>query len=224
MASGTTEQPTPDRPALGVEIHARTSLHVRRAMDGDADSLSWLVERLSPLLWAQAEYRLGPELRAIYDPQDLVHDAWLVALPRLATLPARDGRFTPVLLRFLSTAIVYRIQNVLRKHANRRGGIVMEVDTEEAGAREVRDLHSGAITQAIRNERRDQVLTAIRSLGDRDREILMLRGIEQMSNDTVSMLLRMKKQSVSIRYQRALERLRDRLPGSVFEELARDDG
>ena len=71
---------------------ALTSLHVRRAADGDSESLGWVVARLSPLLLAQADYRLGPVLRSLYDPEDLVNDTWIVALPRLPELPARDGR------------------------------------------------------------------------------------------------------------------------------------
>ena len=34
-----------------------TSVHLRRAIDGDETSLDWIVERLTPLLLAQARYR-----------------------------------------------------------------------------------------------------------------------------------------------------------------------
>ena len=39
-----------------------TTMHVRRAIDGDRTSLEWLVTRLSPYLRAQASYRLGPAM------------------------------------------------------------------------------------------------------------------------------------------------------------------
>ena len=96
------------------EPEALTSLHVRRAADGDGGSLSWVVSRLSPLLLAQATYRLGSRLRALYEPEDLVNETWAVTLPKLAELPARDGRLTPVLLRFLSTTLLHRIQSLVR--------------------------------------------------------------------------------------------------------------
>ena len=70
----------------------QTTLQVRRAMAGDRSSTDWIVQRLSPLLLAQAEYRLGPALRTEIDPADLVAEAWLVALPKLAELTAREGR------------------------------------------------------------------------------------------------------------------------------------
>ena len=50
----------------------------------------------------------------------------------------------------------------------------------------------------------------------------MLRGIEQQSNTTVALLLDLTPAGVSMRYARALERLRARLPGSVFDELSEE--
>ena len=81
-----------------------------------------------PLLVAQANYRLGRILRDRYDAEDIVHDAWIVALSRLAELRPRDGRYTPVLLKFLSSTIVHRVGNLLKKHV--RGALL---DLEPAG-------------------------------------------------------------------------------------------
>lgn len=200
------------------EAPALTSVHVQRAIAGESGSLSWLVGRLSPLLRAQADYRLGPKLRRIYDADDLVNDAWLVALPKLAELPARDGRHTPVLLRFLSTTIVYRIQNLVRKHAR---GQSVGLAPRDADASDIsqEDARSGVVTRAVRAERHTAVHDAIAKLSESDREIVMLRGIEQQANQTVCVLLGLSKQAVSMRYRRALERLREQLPGSVFDEL-----
>src|SRR5262245_59213008 len=74
---------------------ALTTFHVRRARVGDEDSLAWVVERFSPLLRVAAEHRLGRVLRSIYEPDDLVQEVWLVALPKLAEISARDERYTP---------------------------------------------------------------------------------------------------------------------------------
>ena len=38
-----------------------TTLHVRQAVAGDLDSQSWIIERFTPLLLAQARYRSGVE-------------------------------------------------------------------------------------------------------------------------------------------------------------------
>lgn len=197
-----------------------TTMHVRRAMDGDRTSLGWLVARLRPLLVAQARYRLGPELRALHDPEDLVHDAWLVALPKLNELRAREGHFTPVLLRFLSTTLLYRIQNLFRQHVRRTR--VQGAPAERLPLDEVPAEASGVVSRALRAERRDLVTETIEQLAEPDREVLLLRGVEQLSNRAAAAILGIAPDAVGMRYLRALRRLRERLPDSVFDEL--DEG
>jgi len=191
-----------------------TSYHVQRAVLGDAPSLEWVVGRLSPLLRAQAAYRLGADLRTFYEPDDLVQEAWLTMLPRLSTLQPRDGRYTPVLLKFLATSLVHRIRNLVRKHLTSRS---MASDPQAAEA-VVADA-SGAVTQALRREQHDEVRRCLDELAPPDREILVLRGIEQHSIKTSAVLLGVGEEAVAKRYLRALTRLRARLPRSVFDEL-----
>ena len=197
-----------------------TSLHVHRAIDGDSESMSWLIARLNPLLIAQARWRLGPELRRTCDPADLVHEAWLVMLPRLDSLPPRDGRMTPVMLSFLSTTILRKAQNLLRREARRR---VHSIDgiggDDEAKAFDLGGPQSEVISAVIRREAGNQVRDALEELSEQDREVIVLRGIEQHDSDEVAEMLGLPRNSMYKRYTRALKRLRERLPDSVFGEL-----
>ncbi len=209
-----------DQPHQGGDPAGLTSFHVNRARAGDLESLAWVVERLSPLLLAHASWRLGPVLRVHHDPQDLVDDAWAVALPRLAGLPARDGRLTPVLLRFLTTTLLYRINNLARKHI--RGGSEPLAPAAGSGDDPVEHLPAdqcGVVTAAVRRETQGVISSALASLDDQDREIILLRGVEQQPNQTVSLLLGLSPQAVAMRYRRALDRLRSHLPRSIFDEL-----
>jgi DNA-directed RNA polymerase specialized sigma24 family protein len=163
---------------------------------------------------------LGNELRFHCDPLDLVHDGWLVTLPRLQELPARDGRHTPVLLKFLSTTLLHRINELVRRHIRSAtvappapDGVADPLDLQPS-------LHSGVIARAIRNEEDGEVMARIRELEPKDREILLLRGVEQQPTGTVAMLLGLTPQAVSMRHKRALDNLRSRLPGSVFDEIS----
>ncbi len=196
-----------------------TSLHVHRAVAGDEDSTSWLVERLNPLLVAQARWRLGPDLMRVCDPADLVHEAWLVLLPRLDSLPPRDGRMTPVLLSFLSTTILRKAQNLLRREARRRmqtgvGAASNDVPFDLAGPA------SEVVGSVVRREAAGSVHEALEELDEKDREILLLRGIEQHDMDHLVATLGLGREAIYKRYSRALARLRERLPDSVFDELA----
>lgn len=192
--------------------NAVTTMHVRRAMAGDAASLDWIIARLTPLLVAQAEYRLGPALRQHVDPEDLVNEAWLVALPRLAEFVHHE-RATPVLLKFLSTTMTYRINNLLRRRA---------VAGPEAPAESVGQLPaptSGVVTRAVRGELADVVRQKIAALEPIDRDVLLLRGIEQHSSQAVAVMLAITPAAVDQRYSRAMKRLREILPDSAFADL-----
>ena len=197
-----------------------TTLHVRRAMDGDLESISWIVARFTPLLISQARYRLGARLRRICDPDDLVADVWAVVLPRLAGLSSRDGRFTPVLLRFLATTLLYRFNNLVQKHITGKPLQDAGEDGEERDLlKALPDEASGVVTRVVRSESQGEVLQALEDLDDKDREVVILRGIEQNPNQEVATLLGELPNTVAVRYKRALERLRQRLPGSLFSEL-----
>jgi len=93
-----------------------TTRIVRGAREGDPLALGQMVERFTPWLLVQARYRLGGRLKHLCDPEDLVNDVWAVAFPRLRGLDARDGRYTPVLVRFLSTTLLHRLEDLIDKH------------------------------------------------------------------------------------------------------------
>ena len=84
--------------------------------------------------------------------------------------------------------------------------------------------HSGAITQAIRREREDLVSSRLAEMEPKEREVIVLRGIEQLPARTVAVMLSISPDAVAMRYHRALKVLRARLPGSVFDELDADGG
>lgn len=200
---------------MATEPDADTTVLLQAAVDGDTTSLGWLVAHLSPLLVAQARWRLlGPLARAV-DAEDLVQDAWLVALPRLRELVPRDGRRTPVLLRFLATTIVHRVNNLARDLL-RRGA----VPSAAAPAESSPDPRTGVVTAAVRAEQRQQLLATIDALEPIDREVLLLRGVEQRSQATTSQLLAISGDAVAMRFSRALERLRAQLPASLCDDLA----
>ncbi|HEX5050275.1 MAG TPA: sigma-70 family RNA polymerase sigma factor [Planctomycetota bacterium] len=212
MASLEPASPSPEPPGQ------LTSFHVQRAIGGDPSSLEWVVLRLSPLLRAQAAYRLGAELRGLYSAEDLVQEAWLVLLPRLGTLQARDGRLTPVLLRFLATTLLHRVRNLTRKHVTGKAAAIAIEESVDSLAAETSEV----LSKAARLEADAAVRACLDELSPEDREVLVLRGIEQHSIKTSALLLGLGEEVVAKRYQRALARLRSALPHSVFDELGSD--
>jgi RNA polymerase sigma factor (sigma-70 family) len=203
-----------------------TSIHVRRAEEGDAASLEWIVKRFSPLLLAQARFRLGERLRRLHEPEDLVNEVWARALPRLSRLGSRDGRHTPVLLHFLATTLLNRVNDWLKVEiAGPRGRLRVDrpagTETSDWLAKFPADS-IGVVTSVVRRERDGTIAKALEELDPADREIIVLRAIEQNPGSMVAAMLKLSEKAVSMRYRRALERLRTRIPGSVFEEISAD--
>ncbi len=189
-----------------------TTLHVRRAIGGDRESVEWLVTRFSPLLLAQAAHRLTGSLKGAIDPEDLVQDVWVRTLPRLTGLTPQGGRITPVVVKFLGTTLLNRVNTLLQKR-------ILNQKYEEPDASALPADVTAALPGLLRREREDAVRKAIESLPDDDRAIVVLRGIEQNAVEDIGLVLGMKPNTVSQKYRRALDRLRTALPGSVFEEF-----
>jgi RNA polymerase sigma-70 factor (ECF subfamily) len=190
-----------------------TSLHVRRARQGDAASREWIVQRFHPILVAQARLRLAQVGVDECDPEDLVHEAWAAALPRLPELAERAGRETPVLLKFLATTLLHHVNNLARRKL-RRGTAAGDTALEGVPA-----VQRRALSEAVSREAVAAVERALDALDPRDREVVLLRGIEQLPNADAAALLGESENAVSLRYNRALEKLRRALPLSIFAEI-----
>jgi RNA polymerase sigma-70 factor (ECF subfamily) len=197
-------------------------MQVRRAREGDVESQAWLIRRFSPLLIANARYRMWRNLRDYYDPEDIVNDVWLVALRKLPELTPREGRCTPVLLRFLSTTLVNRINELVRKHLRGKPHKVAAIEKSGGGtdaADRLPDETRGLLSRIIQEEEKDAVTEAIEALPDRDRELVVLRGIEQLPYRHISQTLGGEENALAVAYHRAIMKLRRALAGSVFNEF-----
>ncbi len=199
-----------------------TTLHFRRAADGAAESLGWLVERFDPFLYAAARHRLKGAVRRACDPEDLVSEVWAVALRRLrADGPPLD---TPTFLAFLSTTLRNILNNVLRKHLRRRQSDAPPAEVEGTATAAGFDRMPADITSVTTrmrvSELRTRLWAALEELDAADRDVVILRGIEQIPNREVAMLLNLAPGTLSVRFHRAIEKLRLRLPASIFGELA----
>jgi RNA polymerase sigma factor (sigma-70 family) len=198
-----------------------TTFHVRRAQALEHASVAWLIARFSPLLLVQASYRLRGTLRRLYDPEDLVDEVWLVVLPRLGDLEERGGRLGPVLLRYLGTTLLNKANQMIQRALRQPpvAGALADSSTDSPALAGLPATYSDASSAAARDEAMLALRTALAELEEPEREILVLRGIEQVPLDAAAKLLGLTPGAVTRRYQKALERLRLRLPGSIFDEL-----
>lgn len=195
-------------------VHDATTRHVRAAIADDRTSVDWIVRRFSPLLEAQARMRLHGTPVDAGEAEDVAAEAWLVALPRLSDLVPREGRVTPVLLKFLGTTVRSlcnrRIERSLRRRATSLD-VVGDVAAPPPARKALGDPVSAA-----------RVRTALDALGEPARTIVLLRAVEGIDNREIAEELGESPNTVSHRYRRSLEKLRATLPDSVFDELLDD--
>ena len=200
-----------------------TSLHIRLAHAGDQDSASWLVAHFSPLLRMQAEYRLPAGLKSHCSAEDLVDEVWLVALPRLADLEARGDRVTSVFLKFLGTTLLNKVNNLVTRFlVNRPRHLALgeaPSSNKECLLEGLQDSITSVVQAASRGETCQLLHAAIQKLDEQEREIVILRGIEQLANQQVAALLGLTPSGATMRYQRALRVLREFLPDSIAAEF-----
>lgn len=201
----------------------QTSMLVQRAVEGDRGSLERVVAHLSPLVEAQVRFRLGSLARNQADVEDLVADVWAVVFQRLHELRPREGHYAPVLTKYLGTTASHHCNNFLRAKARRRATSLAESAESGERAREpagaaVHETRS-IVTQVFHTEVIGLVRRALGELGEEKRRVLVLRLLEHKTNLEIAELLEMEPNTVAVRYRRALDELRERLPASVFSEL-----
>lgn len=199
----------------------QTSILVQRAIDGDRESLERVVAHMTPFVEAQVRFRLGKLARNRSDVEDLVAEVWTVVLRKLPTLRPRDGRYAPVLSKYLATASSHLCNNFLRRSMLRKATPIAGPNSSEEGvradhlARETRSV----VTRVCQTEVTGMIREALERLPEDKRQILILRLMEYRSNVEIAELLEMVPNSVAVKYARALEELRQRLPKSVFQEV-----
>ena len=189
---------------------------VNDVIQGDRKALGKLFDHYRERLWRIVNFRLDQRLRGRVDADDILQEAYLDADRRLHHFleDSPDGFFIWLRLIVNQTLI-----DVHRRH----------LGTKARDARRERSLQSGFSAQStsfslshhllghltspsqavLRQELSEQLNVALESMSDLDREVLALRHFEELTNSETARLLGLSEQAASIRYVRAIRRLRD---------------
>lgn len=206
-----------ETPSRGDQL---TSLHIAKAITNDRESVAWLVSRFTPLLLCQAHQRIAPALRRHCDPDDVVADVWMVVLNNLPDLSPAEGSMTKGLLRFASTVLIRRVRDLLEKHVINKPPMQSLSSPEADAAADVPDDTRDVVNHVLAGELKGAVWASLNELSREDREVLVLHGIEGRPHKEVGARIGLTPQHSAVRYQRAIKRLRDQMPASVFADLA----
>jgi RNA polymerase sigma-70 factor (ECF subfamily) len=187
---------------------------LNRAAHGDRDARGRLLQRHRDRLCRMIQLRMDPRLAARLDPSDVVQEVLAVADQRLDDYALRRPLpFYPWLRQFACD----RLADAHRRHlrAARRS-----VQREEQGFLELPDASAQELAERLvasgtgpsesvrRRELRERVQAALAALSERDREVLVLRHLEQLSAHEVAAVLGLTEPAVKSRVLRAMQRLR----------------
>lgn len=196
-----------------------------RARRGDRSARSDLLGRHRDRLRQMIAVRMDHRLAARVDPSDVVQDVLAEATRNLSDfLRTRPLPFYPWLRRLAWQRLV----DLERQHIrSKRRSVRLEerhdlrISDESAVALASRLVSSGSSPsgQLIRAEMLDHVRAALARLDEHDREVLVLRYLEQLSTAETAAVLTISEGAVKSRLMRALLRLR----GLLDDDLAEDE-
>jgi RNA polymerase sigma-70 factor (ECF subfamily) len=203
---------------------ADTDLLLDRVRLGDAGARRRLLNRHRSRLRRAIARRLDRRLAARVDPSDVVQEALAEADRRLDDYAARRPLpFYPWLRQLADerlAALYRRHVTARRRTVEREEAVPTPLSNESAAALADRLVDRGSRpgSRLIRAELRQRVQDALAELPPRDREVLVLRHLEQRPTAEVADRLGISVGAVRVRVVRALARLRESLADLLAED------
>jgi RNA polymerase sigma-70 factor (ECF subfamily) len=196
-----------------------------RAGRGDVGARQLLLERHRARLRRMVAVRLDSRLAARVDPSDLVQETLADAAARLGDyLRGRPLPFYPWLRQIAWDRLVEAHRRHLhagRRSVTREQPWSVPLPDESVGRLVDRLAASGTSPsrRLIRAELRERLRAALDRLPPRDREVLVMRHLEQMEIAEIAAVLGLAAGAVMTRHTRALARLRGLLDDESSEDL-----
>ena len=197
------------------EPHAAMGDFDQRLREGDLQALAELFSRERDRLWQIIHFRLAEPLRGRLGPDDVLQEAFLAATQRLKHYASGPASSPFIWLRMIVNQTLIDLH---RQHlgAQRRDaacevaidGLPYGPATSASVAIRLVGQFTSPSRAAARADRLSLVQTAIEQMDPIDREVLVLRHFEDLTNGEVAEALGIEQDAASVRYIRALRRLK----------------
>jgi RNA polymerase sigma-70 factor (ECF subfamily) len=197
---------------------------ITRAAHGDDSACQRLLVLHRDRLCRMVATHLDGRLAARVDASDIVQETLLEAARKLADyLQQRPIAFYPWLRRIAWEHLLKAQERHLtarRRSVAREHRLSLELSDASMLALADRLVAPGTSpsNRMLREELRDRVRTALAQLPEKDREVLVLRYVEQLSFSEIAEILAVNEGAVKMRHTRALVRLSPLLTGDASGE------
>lgn len=196
---------------------------VNQVIHGDKRALAELFDSQRPRLRRIVNFRLDRRIYGRVGADDVLQEAYLNAAGQLKSL-LRDH--PPTVFIWLRQIVNHTLADVHRRHLGvkkrtAKRDVSIHAGGPSASSSEWLSFHLlGHLTSpsqaALRAELAEQLDAALSQLSEVDREVLALRHFEELTNSETAHVLNMTVQAASMRYVRAISRLRkvlESIPG-----------
>jgi RNA polymerase sigma-70 factor (ECF subfamily) len=200
-----------------------TAQLIEQATRGDGQARHDLLVRHRSRLRQMVVLRMDRQLSARVDPSDVVQDALAEAHRTMDDyLQRRPLPFYPWLRRLAWQRLIQLHRQHVgagRRSLMRERGIDLGLPDQSAMMLANRLVASGTnpSRHAIREETRERVRAVLDALAPRDREVLVLRFLEQLSTAETAAVLEIGEGAVKSRLMRAVARFRELLDDEEAE-------
>ena len=198
-------------------------------MEPDKNDLSQPSPEADALLFAQREslrrmigLRLDPAISSREDASDIVQNVMIEAHRRLGEYLKHPTMPFPLWLRHIA------MDHIIEAHRRHRQAQRRSLDREQSihsplgNADSEADLGDPFVDRAmtpasaaIQSEIRTRIEESIEAMPEEDRLILRLRHKDQLSNQEVAVILKISEAAASMRYLRAIRKLKTGLTGAT---------
>jgi RNA polymerase sigma-70 factor (ECF subfamily) len=188
----------------------------REAGRGDRRLFSQLLAEHRSRLRRAVSLRIDRRLQGRLDPSDVIQDAYLEASTRLGEYLRQQNMPFFIWLRLIT---LQKLALLHRRHLGTQArdagrevalfhGALPEA-TSTALAAQLLGRIASPSEAALASERRQRLQEGLERLDPIDREVLVLRHFEELTNLETAQVLQLKPSAASNRYIRALKRLED---------------
>jgi RNA polymerase sigma-70 factor, ECF subfamily len=192
-----------------------TQALLAEARRGDATAISQLMERHRAALRRMIDLRMDRAIGRRIDASDIVQDVLLDAHRRLEEYLAHPSMPFHLWLRQMARDRLIdahrRHRVAARRSIDREQPLVAPAMLDHSTldlAAEIADPELTPAAAATWHELQTRFQNALELMDEQDREVVLLRHFEQLSNSEVAQILGLSEPAAGMRYLRAMRRLR----------------
>jgi RNA polymerase sigma-70 factor, ECF subfamily len=192
-----------------------------RVQEGDVAAGQELLAMHRGRLRQMITVRLDQRLSARLDPSDVIQEVFAEASRRLRDYSkSRPVAFYPWLRRIAWERLVKLHQRHVyaeKRAVGREAWLALSDPSAQLLAERLVDSATSPSGRLVRKEMLERAQRGLLELSERDREVLILRYLEQLSVAEIAVVLDITDGAVKLRHLRALDRLRRLLSGEMHE-------